>query len=87
MTTSGDKSYCWIYENGQAVRTEIKTGLSDDRWIEVGRLVLASRAATGDDTRWTPVDGSEQVILGDLPALRDGEAVRVGPATNGPTSR
>ena len=35
MTTSGDKSYCWIYENGQAVRTEIKTGLSDDRWIEV----------------------------------------------------
>ena len=35
LTHSGDKTFCWTYENGHAVRTEIRTGVSDGEWIEV----------------------------------------------------
>ena len=35
LTYSGDKTYCWTHENGQAVRAEIQTGVSDGEWIEV----------------------------------------------------
>jgi len=32
---------------------------------------------------WTPIDGTEQVILGDLSLLTDGAPVEVAPATEG----
>jgi hypothetical protein len=32
---------------------------------------------------WTPIDGTEQVILGDLSLLTDGAPVEVAPATKG----
>ena len=35
LTHSGEKTFCWKYENGKAVRTEIQTGVSDGEWIEV----------------------------------------------------
>ncbi|HVX14085.1 MAG TPA: HlyD family efflux transporter periplasmic adaptor subunit [Pirellulales bacterium] len=37
LTRIGDKTFCFRYENGKAVRTEIQTGLSDNKnkWIEV----------------------------------------------------
>ena len=44
LTYSGDQTYCWKYENGQAVRTEIQTGVSDGEWIEVTNLQLADGA-------------------------------------------
>ena len=46
VASSGDQTYCWAYENGHAVRTAIKTGVSDGKWIEViNRRLPASRAA------------------------------------------
>src|SRR5581483_1868318 len=37
LTRVGDKTFCFCYENGKAVRTEIQTGLSDtkNKWVEV----------------------------------------------------
>ncbi len=35
VTSIDRKDYCWIYDNGRAVRTEIETGVSDGQWIEV----------------------------------------------------
>ena len=32
---SGEQTFCWLYEDGKAVRTEIETGMNDDHWIEV----------------------------------------------------
>ncbi len=79
------KSCCWIDDNGRAVRTEIETGLSDGRWIEViRRRVPEAGAASKGERPWTPFDGSERVILGDLSTLRDGAPVRVDPASRGP---
>ncbi|MGO9916880.1 MAG: efflux RND transporter periplasmic adaptor subunit [Isosphaeraceae bacterium] len=75
LTHSGDQTYCWTHENGQAVRTEIQTGVSDGQWIEVTNLQLAT-GPSGEDP-WVPVTGSEQVILGDLSILTNGGPVEV----------
>ncbi len=78
LTYSGDKTFCWRYENGRAVRTEIQRGVSDDEWVEVIKHrtpVAAPKLAS--NSPWSPIDGSEQVILGDLSILSDGAQVRV----------
>ena len=81
LTHSGDKTFCWTYEDGHAVRTEIQTGVSDGEWIEVtNRRAPSRRTATRRQGSWTPIDGSEQVILGDLSILTDGAPVKVAPA-------
>jgi hypothetical protein len=79
FTYSGDQAFCWKYDNGHAVRTEARTGVSDGEWIEVTNLQLPPTANGADP--WAPVNGSEQVILGDLSILADGGAVEVAPAT------
>ena len=66
---------CWMCENGRAVRTEIDTGTHDGEWIEVmNRPAIATGPRA---TAWTPINGSEQVIVGDRSHLADGGAVKV----------
>src|SRR5262249_26295689 len=77
---SGEKTFCLTYKDGHVVRTEIETGISDGEWVEVTNRRVA---ASGDDGSWTPIDGSEQVVLGDLSILNDGTPVRVAPAPGG----
>jgi multidrug efflux pump subunit AcrA (membrane-fusion protein) len=74
---SGDQTFCWLYENGKAVRTELETGVSDDKWIEVTNRRPPAAPETADEVPWTPIDGKEQVILGDLAGLADGAPVEV----------
>ena len=66
------------------MRTEIETGVSDGEWIEVTNRRAGRRAAPKGEEPWTPVDGSEQVILGDLSTLADGTPVEVAPAPGDP---
>ncbi len=80
LTHSGDQTYCWRYENGHAVRTEVQTGVSDGDWIEVTNWQLPP-TASGEDP-WAPVSGSEQVIMGDLTILAEGSPVEIAPAAN-----
>ena len=85
VTSSGGKSYCWTYKDGRAVRTEIETGVSDGRWIEViHRRPPVAGASPAGEVPWTPIDGSERVILGDLSSLHDDAPVQVDPASKGP---
>ncbi len=65
----GNRNYCYLFENGKAVQTPVQTGINDGKWIEV-----AKKRVNGN---WTHFTGSEQVILGDLPELSDGRAVKV----------
>jgi HlyD family secretion protein len=82
LTYSGEKAYYWTSRNGRAIRTEVRTGVSDGDWIEVtNRHVPPSEVAPGDDSPWEPIDGTEQVLLGDLSILAEGAPVRVAPAT------
>ena len=51
---------------------------SGERWIEVtNRRIAGSDTASTAVEPWTPIDGTEQVILGDLSILADGGSVKV----------
>jgi multidrug efflux pump subunit AcrA (membrane-fusion protein) len=81
LTYRGDKAFYWRYEDGKARRTEIQTGVSDGEWIEVtNRRVQGSGKGHARKPSWTPIDGSERVILGDLSILTEGARVRVASA-------
>ncbi len=72
----GERSFCWICENGYAKRIEVETGVSDGEWIEVtNRRGSGSDAASSGDEPWTPIDGTEQMILGNLSILTQGGPV------------
>jgi multidrug efflux pump subunit AcrA (membrane-fusion protein) len=80
LVFEGDKTFCWTYKDGRAVRTEVQTGVSDGEWIEVtNRRVSAAQTGRGDMRSWTRIKGSEQVILGDVSILSEGTPVRVAP--------
>jgi multidrug efflux pump subunit AcrA (membrane-fusion protein) len=75
FTHSGEKTYCWVYRDGHAVRSEVRTGITDGNWYEITNLQKPTETASGDD--WSPVDGTEKLILGDLAALADGQPVEI----------
>ena len=79
---SGDQTFCRLYEGGKAVRTELETGVSDGKWIEVtNRRPPTDPEQPSDKIPWTAVDGAEQVILGDVSGLADDAPVVIAPAT------
>jgi multidrug efflux pump subunit AcrA (membrane-fusion protein) len=82
LTHTGEKTYYWRYINGHAMRTEVQTGVSDGDWVEVTNHQLAD-APTAKDP-WVPLNGSEQVIVGDLSTLTEGSAVNLAPVVDAP---
>jgi multidrug efflux pump subunit AcrA (membrane-fusion protein) len=75
ITYIGDKKYYWKYNNGKVQRTEVQTGVSDGKWIEItNHQAIASKEGPEN---WVPVNGSEQVALGDLSSLVDGGEVKI----------
>jgi multidrug efflux pump subunit AcrA (membrane-fusion protein) len=84
LVYEGDRTFCWRYEDGRALRTELETGVNDGEWIEVtNRRIPASHAVPPGEVPWTPFTGSEQVIRGDLSILTEGVPVRVAPPRAG----
>jgi hypothetical protein len=80
LTYKGDKAFYRRYDNGNAVRTEIETGVSDRDWIEFTRRRSAAPSHGGASRQpWKTIDGSEEVVLGDLSILTEGGPVRVAP--------
>jgi hypothetical protein len=82
----GQKSFCWTYKDGRAKQIEVETGVigdrdpqSGDQWIEVTRSRVAG-SHEASNAPWKPIDGTEQLILGDLSILADGSPVTVAPA-------
>lgn len=72
----GDKTYFWACKDGRAVKTEVQTGISDGTWVEVTNRMVPNLGPDGSP--WSPIDGSEQVILTeDLGVLYDGAPIQV----------
>lgn len=71
-----DRTFCLVYKDGKAERIEVETGITDGEWVEVTNRRDDS-AAVDDAGGWVPIDGSEQVILGDLSIINDGSPVKV----------
>jgi HlyD family secretion protein len=75
ISHAGDNTFCWTYKEGHAQRTEVRTGVSDGEYIEVTNLQFPSSSKVKHP--WKPVTGSEEILLGDLSTLSDGDAVTV----------
>ena len=71
----GEQTYCYFYENGKAIRTEVQTGIRDDDWVEVTGKLASAKSQTGNS--WTGLAGQEQIITGDLSELSDGQKVEI----------
>jgi HlyD family secretion protein len=76
VTHAGGKSFIWQYEDGKAVRTQVQTGIQENDWIEVTNRHTKSKSLS--EEHWTPIDGSEQVLVGaKLSTLTDGARVHL----------
>lgn len=75
ITHSGDQTFCWIYKDGKALRNEIRTGVSDGEYVEIVNIQPSDGPEA--DLAWKPVTGAEDVILGDLTTIAQGEKVAV----------
>jgi multidrug efflux pump subunit AcrA (membrane-fusion protein) len=76
LTYAGGKAFIWLYEDGKAKRTEVQTGVTSDKWVEVINRGT-SRKFHGRE-EWEPINGSEQVLIGPLlTTLTEGAPVRI----------
>ncbi len=71
LVVTGNETYCYLLRDGKAVKTPVVPGLSDGDWVEVTKIKI--------DDRWVKVSGGEEVILGALDELTDGQAVKIAP--------
>ena len=65
LVPKGDQTFFWRYDRGHARRTEIQTGISDNKWTEVTNYRDVSsdqREEHTDQTPWTPIEGYQQVL-------------------------
>jgi multidrug efflux pump subunit AcrA (membrane-fusion protein) len=69
LVVSGNETYCFLLRDGKAVKTSLVRGLRDGAWVEVTKMRI------GD--RWVNVTGGEEVIMGALDELTDGQTVNV----------
>jgi len=65
----GEQNVCYLNVDGKAVRTPVRTGISDGKHVEL--------TGKEEDGGWTPFTGSEEVIRGDLAELTDGQKVEL----------
>ena len=76
LTHSGEKTYCWKHEDGHADADRDPDGRQRRR-VDRGHQSPAAAGVRQRSDPWGPVNGSEQVILGDLSILADGGPVEV----------
>jgi RND family efflux transporter MFP subunit len=69
VTVLGNLNCCYLLEDGKAVKTPVQVGISDGKWI-----AIAGKEVNGV---WAGLTGTEQVILGELSEIVDGEPVQV----------
>ncbi len=69
VTEIGNHKCLYLLEDGKAMQTIVQAGINDGTWVEVARKRI--------NGRWVDFTGNEQVALGDLAALTDGDAVKV----------
>jgi hypothetical protein len=67
---SGNETFCFLLKDGKAIKTSVVRGLRSGTWVEVTKMKI--------DDRWVKVTGNEDVILGALDELTDGQVVNVG---------
>jgi HlyD family secretion protein len=81
LSYRGDRTFCWIHQNGRAFEIEVETGLSNREWVEViGRRAPDAPASSTGGAIPRSFDGSEEVIVSDITTLSTGDPVQVASA-------
>jgi multidrug efflux pump subunit AcrA (membrane-fusion protein) len=71
-----DENFCYRLENGKAIRTPVQVGLRGDKLVEVLKKQSMS-ASSASEGAWEDFTGAEEIVLGDVGALKDGQQVSV----------
>jgi multidrug efflux pump subunit AcrA (membrane-fusion protein) len=69
ITEIGNQFGCFLYQDGKAVWTQVQTGVNDGTWVELYKKLV--------NNHWQDFSGREQVILGALTDLTNGQEVQV----------
>ncbi|MGA2035200.1 MAG: efflux RND transporter periplasmic adaptor subunit [Thermoguttaceae bacterium] len=69
LLVSGNQTYCYLLQKSKAVKTSVVRGMREGAWVEVTKMKI--------DDPWLKVTGHEEVIVGDLDELTDGQTVKV----------
>ena len=79
IIVDGTQTYCFMVEDGKAKRVNVKTGMQNERWIQL----LAKQTSLNKDgePEWGPFNGSEKIIMSSLTTIRDDQpvAIKTGP--------
>lgn len=65
----GNQYCCFVYQDGKAIQMPVQTGINDGKWIEVSRKEVGGV--------WTELTGKEDIIVGRLADLTNGERVKL----------
>lgn len=74
IVTSGDQQVCFVLEHGKARRINVQLGLRSGNLVEL----LRKQTHADGETRWEPFTGEEEILIGNLGSLSDGQAVQPG---------
>ena len=69
LAVEGNQVFCYLLDGERAARTQVQRGIGDGAWVEVLRKKVGQS--------WVPLTGDDQVIVGDLTDLADGQQVHV----------
>jgi HlyD family secretion protein len=75
VVTEGEQSYCYRVENGKAVRTPLRVGISGEGLVEILKK-RTKPAKPGEGGVWEDLRGDEEIIEGNVAGLKDGQAVQ-----------
>lgn len=72
IVEQGNQTFCYLLKDGKAVKTLVQAAVSDGEWTEV------SNKQQGEN--WVPFDGHEEVLVGDLSEVIDGQPIKIASA-------
>ncbi|HXG10409.1 MAG TPA: efflux RND transporter periplasmic adaptor subunit [Gemmataceae bacterium] len=78
VVMQADQPYCYLVENGKAVRTPVKVGVRHGQLVQVLKKQTKPPAKAGEPGVWEDFTGDEQVVLSNPGSLSDGQIVTVG---------
>jgi RND family efflux transporter MFP subunit len=72
----GYQTYCVVVEEGRAKRLLIEIGVRNDQIVEILKKQVPP-TSPGQTPRWEPWTGEEEVVLGNLSELQDGQEIQI----------
>jgi len=74
IVTEGDQTFCYLVQEGKAVRTPLQTGLREAGLVEI-LMKQAAAKSPGQEGHWIEITGDETVVATNPAALSSGQPV------------